>query len=187
MVLSIFYSKALKDAIATFDQQRDLNRAVIDQLNRFMIVSPIMMTVLLMCIWGKYGFWATSAILFTSGALIYKVVVRWLTLYFILPYSLGVAVEGDILLAEQGWNYNPGASSGLRMIYQFKSQSGKIIKKRHGVIFDAQQKNMPSTDSGKIIIYEFIHNGRSCHAPFVPEYFKKTCLSKRRIQEAINY
>lgn len=187
MILSVFYSKVLKEAIASFDRERDLNPGIINYLDRYIIVSPIAMVLLLICIWGKYDFWITSAILFVCGVASYKITIEWITRSFILPYSLGAALEGTVLRAYQGWNCDPGSPSGLRMTYQFESQSGKIIKKKHGVIIDAEQKNMPSTDSGKIVIYEFIHNGKSYNAPFVPEYFKKTCLSKRRIQSEINH
>ena len=187
MILSVFYSKILKDAIASFDRERDLNSSVINHLDRYIIASPAVIGILLIYIWGKYDFWVTSVMLFVCGVMTYKVVIEWITRSFILPYSLGQTLEGDVLQAEQGWNMSPGSPSGLRIIYQFRSQTGKNIKKRYGIIIDAEQKNMPSTDSGKIVIYEFIHNGKSYHAPFVPEYFKKTCLSKRRIQSEINH
>ncbi len=187
MILTVFYPKILKEMIAKFDRDRDLNVTVINYLNRYMLVSPLVMGFLLLCIWDKYDYWVISTILLVCGLATYKAIILWITYKFILPYSLGVVLEGKILLALQGWNLNPGSPSGLRIVYQFKSLSGKNIKKRFGIILDHDQNGMPSLKDDKIIVYEFLSNKKSYHAPFVPEFFKKTCLSNSRIKSTLTY
>ena len=189
-MIEIFYPKEMRQAIEELRAKDDLNEKVFVQLWKSMI-APFIVGVLLFisCITSMPKWYLLlGTCLFTIIACVYT--LRRTINIFVMPYSFGSSVEGQIEKIRYGkavdpqFIDNPSSLKGWRFVYSFYNGDSKQIRHEFDVVLKEHMSDIIPEVGDPIEIY--LHpNKEKFHVPFLPLHFKGFCLSKQKIHEKI--
>lgn len=178
MIAELFYPRELKEVIADLRAKGDLNEEAVKQINKNAWVPIILGAIIILPIYFFKGYEHPLIAVAVFSLLGYIWTIRNMVNRISLPYTLGEPVLGKIewIIYE---NFPP-PSFGWHFLYSFSNSKQETVKKRFNVVLKPDMISPAPKEGDDIKIYVYSGNEKY-HAPFLPVYFKRFCLSKNKI------
>jgi F0F1-type ATP synthase assembly protein I len=185
MIAELFYPKELKEVIKDLREKDDLNEEALKNINKSFLATPLIITILVTTpIYLIDGFNFFCWLFIVTSIVGYVFSINQTTKKMILPYSLGIPMQGKIESIEYRNALSYGSAEGWSFNYSFMNLKNEPIKKSVCNIRKSVMTSPAPEVGNEITVYVYPDDGQSS-MPLIPSTFKQYCISKSKLKSTL--